>query len=216
VDLSAAEWHKSTYSSDNGWIEVACVGGEAVAVRDSKNRQGPALVFTRVEWEQFVDGVRNGAFNFPYSSPLSPPEESPSTQMLSRREDGGDGPKDAQVQQKDPESTLRRQVREEARDFSQTLFMYALFVLKIVADSSLVLAWAWLKAFADPRLEHLMAHVSGRWFLIAVQDAFEVVILILILVWLVRDILRMILVWLIPDITSLIHRSRDRTDTNKS
>lgn len=64
VDLSRADWHKSSFSSANGCVEVAQVGRH-VAVRDSKNRQGPALVFTPTEWEAFLQGVRAGEFNRP-------------------------------------------------------------------------------------------------------------------------------------------------------
>ncbi|HZD73428.1 MAG TPA: DUF397 domain-containing protein [Actinomycetota bacterium] len=59
VDLENAIWRKSSYSGSNGCVEVAFVGGN-VAIRDSKNRQGPVLVFTPVEWDAFVAGVRDG------------------------------------------------------------------------------------------------------------------------------------------------------------
>jgi hypothetical protein len=42
-------------------VEVAFVGGQ-VAVRDSKNPTGPALVFTAAEWTAFVGGVTAGEF----------------------------------------------------------------------------------------------------------------------------------------------------------
>jgi hypothetical protein len=59
VDLENAIWRKSSYSGSNGCVEVAFVDGD-VAVRDSKNRQGPVLVFTPVEWDAFLAGVRAG------------------------------------------------------------------------------------------------------------------------------------------------------------
>ncbi len=34
-----------------------------VAVRDSKDRQGPVLTFTPAEWRAFVVGVRSGEFD---------------------------------------------------------------------------------------------------------------------------------------------------------
>jgi Domain of unknown function (DUF397) len=61
VDLSRAAWRKSTRSGNNGCVEVAFVEGR-VAVRDSKDRGGPVLVFTAHEWEAFVGGVRTGEF----------------------------------------------------------------------------------------------------------------------------------------------------------
>jgi hypothetical protein len=63
VDLSsAAEWRKSSLSGVNGCVEVAVVDSR-VAVRDSKDRGGPVLLFTPLEWEAFVGGVRNGEFD---------------------------------------------------------------------------------------------------------------------------------------------------------
>jgi hypothetical protein len=32
-------------------------------MRDSKDRSGPVLVFTRSEWQAFVDGVKSGEFD---------------------------------------------------------------------------------------------------------------------------------------------------------
>jgi hypothetical protein len=62
VDLSTATWRKSTRSGANGCVEVAFVQGQ-VAVRDSKQRGGPVLVFTAHEWAAFLSGVRAGEFD---------------------------------------------------------------------------------------------------------------------------------------------------------
>jgi Domain of unknown function (DUF397) len=59
VDLTRAQWRKSTYSGLNGCVEVAFVG-DHVAMRDSKDRQGPVLLFSRVEWQAFLDSVKAG------------------------------------------------------------------------------------------------------------------------------------------------------------
>jgi hypothetical protein len=64
VDLSSAVWRKSTFSGTNGCVEVAFVQGR-VAVRDSKQRGGPVLVFTAHEWEAFLSGARSGEFDRP-------------------------------------------------------------------------------------------------------------------------------------------------------
>jgi hypothetical protein len=61
VDLSRAAWRKGTRSGNNGCVEVAFVEDQ-VAVRDSKDRSGPVLVFTAHEWEAFIGGVRTGEF----------------------------------------------------------------------------------------------------------------------------------------------------------
>jgi hypothetical protein len=64
LDLSAAAWRKSVRSGPNcdNCVEVAFVG-EAIAVRDSKNPTGPALVFTPGEWDAFVAGAKDGEFD---------------------------------------------------------------------------------------------------------------------------------------------------------
>jgi hypothetical protein len=64
VDLSRATWRKSSRSGGNGCVEVAFVGGK-IAVRDSKDKSGPALTFTLHEWDAFVGGVRDGEFDRP-------------------------------------------------------------------------------------------------------------------------------------------------------
>ncbi|MGW4502227.1 DUF397 domain-containing protein [Micromonospora sp. NPDC004336] len=63
LDLTRARWHTSTRSVGNGnCVEVAGVDGR-IAVRDSKDRQGPVLAFPAPAWRAFVagvDGVRPG------------------------------------------------------------------------------------------------------------------------------------------------------------
>jgi hypothetical protein len=60
MDLTSAEWHKSSFSGGNGGgcVEVARNLPGVVAVRDSKNREGPALVITPDAWRTFLDRVR--------------------------------------------------------------------------------------------------------------------------------------------------------------
>lgn len=64
VDLAEASWYKSTRSGPNcdNCVEVAFVGG-AIALRDSKNPTGPALIFTPGEWDAFVEGAKDGEFD---------------------------------------------------------------------------------------------------------------------------------------------------------
>lgn len=64
MDLSRAEWRKASYSSTNGGncVEVAANLPGAVAVRDSKDRGGPVLVFAADRWAAFTAGVRGGEF----------------------------------------------------------------------------------------------------------------------------------------------------------
>ncbi|WP_067653327.1 DUF397 domain-containing protein [Nocardia harenae] len=66
VDLSNAEWFKSSFSTGgNDCVEVAHLDGGLVGMRDSKNPAGPALVFTPGEWAAFTAGVRGGEFDLP-------------------------------------------------------------------------------------------------------------------------------------------------------
>ncbi|MBQ1076067.1 DUF397 domain-containing protein [Micromonospora sp. C31] len=62
VDLSRAQWKKSTRSSGNGQcVEVADLA-DAVALRDSKDPTGPALLFCREDWTSFLAGTKQDQF----------------------------------------------------------------------------------------------------------------------------------------------------------
>ncbi|MFH8382658.1 DUF397 domain-containing protein [Kitasatospora sp. NPDC018058] len=57
------DWFKSSYSSNGGQcIEVSNSMPGVVPVRDSKDPQGPALVFQADAWHSFVTAVRSGEF----------------------------------------------------------------------------------------------------------------------------------------------------------
>lgn len=62
--LNAPTWRKSSYSNSDGGdcVEVAdnCPG--VVPVRDSKDPEGPALVFPTGSWAEFVGEVKAGRF----------------------------------------------------------------------------------------------------------------------------------------------------------
>jgi hypothetical protein len=88
-DLSRAAWRKSSYSNGSGGscveiaaippnsthpgrptgTEIAAPGGQAdggariVAIRDSKDRQGPVLVFSPADWQTFAGAVKAGQFD---------------------------------------------------------------------------------------------------------------------------------------------------------
>lgn len=59
IDLSGAAWVKSRHSNGQAnCVEVARNLPGAVAVRDSKDPHGPALVFTPADWAAFTAGVK--------------------------------------------------------------------------------------------------------------------------------------------------------------
>jgi hypothetical protein len=62
--IERAQWRKSSYSGSNGGgcVEVAGNLPGVVAVRDSKDPEGPELVFTPDEWRAFTAAVRGGEF----------------------------------------------------------------------------------------------------------------------------------------------------------
>ncbi|MBG0818835.1 DUF397 domain-containing protein [Planomonospora sp. ID82291] len=62
--LGEAEWRKSRFSNPSGnCVEVAGLPGGAVAVRNSRDPGGPALIYTRAEVDAFVRGVKDGEFD---------------------------------------------------------------------------------------------------------------------------------------------------------
>ena len=82
MDLTGVSWHKSSYSASNGgncievaevWrkssysggnggncVEVATALPAAIAVRDSKDPDGPRLIFTPQDWATFTTAIRSG------------------------------------------------------------------------------------------------------------------------------------------------------------
>jgi hypothetical protein len=60
MDLNCADWRKSSYSGTNGGacVEVASNLPGVVAVRDSKDPHGPALVFTPADWAAFTAALK--------------------------------------------------------------------------------------------------------------------------------------------------------------
>ncbi|WP_433362391.1 DUF397 domain-containing protein [Streptosporangium sp. CA-115845] len=65
MDLSGAEWRKSTFSQgdNNNCVEIARNLPGIVAIRDSKAPDKLSLIFTSSEWPAFVSSVRNGEFD---------------------------------------------------------------------------------------------------------------------------------------------------------
>jgi hypothetical protein len=65
VDVTRADWRKSSYSSANGGqcVEVARNLPGVVAVRDSKDPDGPKLMISRAVWRAFTAAVRDREFD---------------------------------------------------------------------------------------------------------------------------------------------------------
>jgi hypothetical protein len=63
VELAQLNWLKARRSSVNGQcVEVATAIGK-VAIRDSKDPDGPILLYTPTEFKAFLEGARNGSFD---------------------------------------------------------------------------------------------------------------------------------------------------------
>jgi hypothetical protein len=81
MDVSHVTWRKSSYTGANGncvevgvWRKSSYSGNDGggcvevgqlpavVAVRDSKDPDGPRLAFSPQEWRAFVAGVKAGEF----------------------------------------------------------------------------------------------------------------------------------------------------------
>lgn len=63
-ELAGARWFKSSRSgAGKECVEVAFLRSERVGVRDSKNPEGPALIFGTAAWTEFTAAVRRGRFD---------------------------------------------------------------------------------------------------------------------------------------------------------
>ena len=62
-DLSHANWVKSSFSNGQGGECVECATNlpGMVAVRDSKDPDGPKLVLSRAGWLRFTASIRSAA-----------------------------------------------------------------------------------------------------------------------------------------------------------
>ena len=67
VQDGTGPWIKSSFSGPTGGncVQVAFLSDGEVAVRNSRQPDGPALVFTGAEWDVFLRGARGGEFDPP-------------------------------------------------------------------------------------------------------------------------------------------------------
>lgn len=56
------KWRTSSFTDGVQCVEVAVIGDE-IAVRDTKDREGATLTFTRGEMQAFIQGVKAGEFD---------------------------------------------------------------------------------------------------------------------------------------------------------
>jgi hypothetical protein len=63
-ELGPVEWRKSSASNPSGnCVEAAALPDGSVALRNSRQPAGAALIYTRAEIAAFLAGVRNGEFD---------------------------------------------------------------------------------------------------------------------------------------------------------
>ena len=56
-----SRWRKSSYSGNGGnCVEVGSNLPDIIAVRDTKDREGPKLVVSSPAWAEFVEAVKLG------------------------------------------------------------------------------------------------------------------------------------------------------------
>ncbi|WP_067568449.1 DUF397 domain-containing protein [Nocardia acidivorans] len=60
---SDAVWRRGDDSAEG--VEIAFLASGNIGLRDSRNPDGPVLVFTPGEWRAFVAGAKDGEFNRP-------------------------------------------------------------------------------------------------------------------------------------------------------
>lgn len=61
-ELPVDQWVKSQYSTAAHCVELGELPDGNIAMRNSRDPQGPALVYTREEIKRFIAGARAGNF----------------------------------------------------------------------------------------------------------------------------------------------------------
>lgn len=63
-EIIALSWRKSARSIGNGQcVEAARLTDGRVVMRDSADRSGPVISFSRSEWHALVRGIKGGKFD---------------------------------------------------------------------------------------------------------------------------------------------------------
>jgi Domain of unknown function (DUF397) len=64
TELVGASWRKSSYSNSQGnCVEFAALADGSVAMRNSRDPQGPARIYTRAEISALLSGAKDGEFD---------------------------------------------------------------------------------------------------------------------------------------------------------
>ena len=58
LDLSRAQWRKSSYSGNSGNCVEVAIAGSNVGIRDSNDPCGPMLILTLQMWQALVDVLK--------------------------------------------------------------------------------------------------------------------------------------------------------------
>jgi hypothetical protein len=62
--LAGARWRKSSHSGYQGnCVEIAALQHGEFAIRNSRDPEGPSLIFTRAEFAAFLRGAKDGEFD---------------------------------------------------------------------------------------------------------------------------------------------------------
>jgi hypothetical protein len=62
--LTAVTWQKSHHSNPSGeCVEMAALPGTEIAIRNSRDPDGLALICTKAEVGAFIQGAKNGEFD---------------------------------------------------------------------------------------------------------------------------------------------------------
>ncbi len=64
AQLRQVRWQKSHYSNSQGTcVEMALLPGGDIAVRNSRDPNGPTLIYTKAEIQALLQGAKDGDFD---------------------------------------------------------------------------------------------------------------------------------------------------------
>jgi Domain of unknown function (DUF397) len=76
--LTTARWRKSTASNPSGsCVEIAELSEGMIAIRNSRDKSGPALIYPRTELAGFLRSVKDGEFDSLLTCPVTVHRDGP-------------------------------------------------------------------------------------------------------------------------------------------